>query len=271
MSDKLGPLSFGKRDELVFLGREIGEQRNYSDEVAKQIDEEVRAIIDARVCAGDGRARQAQGQADGPRREARRRGDGRQRGVREALHRHPAEGEPARRRTADRRAGRADPDARCPSPPRTETNHSEKTGPRGPVFSHGGGPADMSEDALEAHLTANREQRMEAYKAFLTIPSISALPAAQRRLAAGRRVARGAPCGEPASSTSPSNETGGNPIVYGDWLNAGAERPDGHRLRPLRRPAGRSARPLGVAAVHARSSRATGSRAAASPTTRARS
>jgi cell division protease FtsH len=46
MSDRLGPLSFGKRDELVFLGREIGEQRNYSDEVAKTIDEEVRAIID---------------------------------------------------------------------------------------------------------------------------------------------------------------------------------------------------------------------------------
>src|SRR6476619_3157452 len=46
MSDKLGPLSFGKRDELVFLGREIGEQRNYSDEVAETIDEEVRAIID---------------------------------------------------------------------------------------------------------------------------------------------------------------------------------------------------------------------------------
>ncbi|TAM73419.1 MAG: ATP-dependent zinc metalloprotease FtsH [Chloroflexota bacterium] len=46
MSEKLGPLSFGKRDELVFLGREIGEQRNYSDEVAKVIDEEVRAIID---------------------------------------------------------------------------------------------------------------------------------------------------------------------------------------------------------------------------------
>ncbi len=46
MSDKLGPLSFGKRDELVFLGREIGEQRNYSDEIAKQIDEEVRALVD---------------------------------------------------------------------------------------------------------------------------------------------------------------------------------------------------------------------------------
>jgi cell division protease FtsH len=46
MSDKLGPLAFGKRDELVFLGREIGEQRNYSDAVARQIDEEVRAIVE---------------------------------------------------------------------------------------------------------------------------------------------------------------------------------------------------------------------------------
>jgi len=46
MSDKLGPLAFGKRDEMIFLGREIGEQRNYSDDVAKLIDEEVRAIIE---------------------------------------------------------------------------------------------------------------------------------------------------------------------------------------------------------------------------------
>ena len=46
MSDKLGPLSFGKREEMIFLGREIGEQRNYSDDVARQIDEEVRAIIE---------------------------------------------------------------------------------------------------------------------------------------------------------------------------------------------------------------------------------
>ena len=46
MSDKLGPLAFGKRDEMIFLGREIGEQRNYSDDVAKMIDEEVRAIIE---------------------------------------------------------------------------------------------------------------------------------------------------------------------------------------------------------------------------------
>ena len=46
MSDRLGPLSFGKRDEMVFLGRSMGESRDYSDDVAKMIDEEVRAIID---------------------------------------------------------------------------------------------------------------------------------------------------------------------------------------------------------------------------------
>jgi cell division protease FtsH len=46
MSEKLGPLAFGKKDEMVFLGREISEQRNYSDEIAAKIDSEVRAIID---------------------------------------------------------------------------------------------------------------------------------------------------------------------------------------------------------------------------------
>ncbi len=46
MSEKMGPLTFGDRDELVFLGREIAEQRNYSDQVAEEIDQEVRTIID---------------------------------------------------------------------------------------------------------------------------------------------------------------------------------------------------------------------------------
>ncbi len=45
MSKKLGPRTFGKRDELVFLGREIHEQRNYSEKVAEEIDEEVHALI----------------------------------------------------------------------------------------------------------------------------------------------------------------------------------------------------------------------------------
>jgi cell division protease FtsH len=41
MSDKLGPIVFGEKEELIFLGREISEQRNYGDEVARQIDMEV--------------------------------------------------------------------------------------------------------------------------------------------------------------------------------------------------------------------------------------
>lgn len=47
MSQKLGPLIFGEKDEMVFLGKEIGEQRNYSEEIARQIDHEVRRIVEA--------------------------------------------------------------------------------------------------------------------------------------------------------------------------------------------------------------------------------
>jgi cell division protease FtsH len=46
MSELLGPLIFGEKDEMVFLGKEIGEHRNYSEEVARQIDREVRRIIE---------------------------------------------------------------------------------------------------------------------------------------------------------------------------------------------------------------------------------
>jgi cell division protease FtsH len=45
MSEKLGPRTFGQRQELVFLGREISEQRDYSDKIAQEIDEEVHNII----------------------------------------------------------------------------------------------------------------------------------------------------------------------------------------------------------------------------------
>jgi cell division protease FtsH len=45
MSDKLGPRTFGKREELIFLGREIHEQRNYSEKVAEEIDDEVKGLI----------------------------------------------------------------------------------------------------------------------------------------------------------------------------------------------------------------------------------
>jgi cell division protease FtsH len=46
MSERLGPRTFGRKEELVFLGREISESRNYSEKVAEEIDEEVRQIID---------------------------------------------------------------------------------------------------------------------------------------------------------------------------------------------------------------------------------
>jgi cell division protease FtsH len=46
MSEKLGPMLFGQKEEMIFLGREISEQRDYSEAVAQIIDEEVKKIVD---------------------------------------------------------------------------------------------------------------------------------------------------------------------------------------------------------------------------------
>jgi len=45
MSEKLGNVTMGHKEELVFLGRDLGEQRNYSEEIAAVIDEEIRNIV----------------------------------------------------------------------------------------------------------------------------------------------------------------------------------------------------------------------------------
>jgi cell division protease FtsH len=45
MSEKLGPLTFGKKEEQIFLGREIAQHRDYSEDTAERIDEEVRSIV----------------------------------------------------------------------------------------------------------------------------------------------------------------------------------------------------------------------------------
>jgi cell division protease FtsH len=45
MSDKLGPLTFGKKEEQIFLGREISQHRDYSEATAQKIDQEVRDIV----------------------------------------------------------------------------------------------------------------------------------------------------------------------------------------------------------------------------------
>ncbi len=46
MSGELGPLQYGQKEELIFLGREISEQRDYSEAVAEKIDQEVRRIVE---------------------------------------------------------------------------------------------------------------------------------------------------------------------------------------------------------------------------------
>jgi cell division protease FtsH len=65
MSERLGPRTFGHKEELIFLGREISEQRDYSEKVAEEIDDEVRRIIDrahelARTLIRDNRGKLAQ-------------------------------------------------------------------------------------------------------------------------------------------------------------------------------------------------------------------
>jgi cell division protease FtsH len=45
MSKSLGPRTFGKREEMVFLGRELSEERDYGDHVAEEIDLEVKELI----------------------------------------------------------------------------------------------------------------------------------------------------------------------------------------------------------------------------------
>jgi cell division protease FtsH len=46
MSERLGPRTFGRRQSMVFLGRDISEERDYSDRTAEEIDDEVRRVID---------------------------------------------------------------------------------------------------------------------------------------------------------------------------------------------------------------------------------
>ena len=47
MSDKLGPLSFGSREEQIFLGREISRKKDYSEQTAESIDNEIHGIVTA--------------------------------------------------------------------------------------------------------------------------------------------------------------------------------------------------------------------------------
>jgi cell division protease FtsH len=46
MSDRMGPLSFGKKDESIFLGREMASHKNFSEQTAERIDDEIKRIVD---------------------------------------------------------------------------------------------------------------------------------------------------------------------------------------------------------------------------------
>ena len=145
MSERLGPRAFGKRDEMVFLGREIGEQRNYSDDVAKEIDEEVRAIIETAYARASEVLTEHRGQARPACRDAGREGDARRGGVRGALRRPAAQGAaPRRRPEAGRGAGRRPPAAGPPpnlprSRPDRGARHAQLEGAgRGPPLGASG-------------------------------------------------------------------------------------------------------------------------------------
>ena len=45
MSEKLGPLTFGKKEEQIFLGRDIAKHKDYSEKTAEDIDEEVKRLV----------------------------------------------------------------------------------------------------------------------------------------------------------------------------------------------------------------------------------
>jgi len=45
MSERLGPLTFGKKDEQIFLGREIAKHKDYSEKTAEEIDAEIKRIV----------------------------------------------------------------------------------------------------------------------------------------------------------------------------------------------------------------------------------
>jgi len=45
MSERFGPMTLGEKEELIFLGREFGHERNYSEETARLIDDEVKRFI----------------------------------------------------------------------------------------------------------------------------------------------------------------------------------------------------------------------------------
>ena len=77
-----------------------------------------------------------------------------------------------------------------------------------------------TDHVLDAYLEPRREERLERLKEFLRIPSISALPAACARTSAAPPSGSRTSCVAAGIEHVEVSETGGHPMVYGDWLHA---------------------------------------------------
>ena len=64
MSDSMGPLTFGKKEEQIFLGREIAQHQDYSEDTALKIDHEVKRFVTEAYTARKRHPCAAQGEAD---------------------------------------------------------------------------------------------------------------------------------------------------------------------------------------------------------------
>ena len=106
MSDAMGPLTFGKKEEQIFLGREIAQHQDYSEDTALRIDQEVKRFVTDNYNRAPGHPHRAQAAAARHGRRAAAARDARRRAG-DAAGRRPA----ARRTGADHAAGRADPSA----------------------------------------------------------------------------------------------------------------------------------------------------------------
>ena len=279
MSDKLGPLAFGKRDEMVFLGREIGEQRNYSRRRRQADRRRGPGHHRQGLRAGHGGPDHAPGPAHRAGRDAGRRGDRRGRRVRGHVRRpaRPAQG-----------AGRLTDARSWPTPLAGARSQPEAGGAAG---LRAGARADAAAGLSRIGAHPDRPERGsdELRPSRPSTRSWSGLRRGATRGAQGVRAhphhrraarARRATCDAGAEWLAARmreiglehvevSDTAGHPVVYADWLHAEGA-PTVRRLRALRRPAGRSARAVGTTARSSRASRTAASTAAASPTTRAR-
>ena len=138
MSEALGPLTYGKKEEQIFLGKEFNRHQDYSEATALKIDAEIKRIVSEQYDAG----------GEDPRREARRP--------------RPHRGGAARARGPGRRAAHADHRGTAHGHPDPETRDA---GPRRGARGEGGrgeGRRDIPAHGAEAHLVGARRAPLEA-------------------------------------------------------------------------------------------------------------